>query len=85
MHDLDFLSAPCGGAAASAAATFAVNAGADVAVYFAAYAASADDTAAYRDHAGRLLARLLDVYEAGCWPLPAGWGARAGRNPGGAE
>ena len=50
-------------AAASDAARAAANADADAA---AAYAA------AYAAAAGALLTRLLDVCEAGCWPLPVG-------------
>ena len=41
-----------------------------IAAASAAYAAYAD-ASVYRKHAAALLTRLLDVHEAGCWPLPS--------------
>jgi hypothetical protein len=58
--------------AAAAAADAAYAAYSAAAATYAAYsaAAAAYAGAAYRVAAGALLSRLLDVCEAGCWPLP---------------
>lgn len=63
---------------AARAADTAADTAADNAFSAAVFAAEAADYAyaAYLDHAEQLLTRLLDVYEAGCWPLPEGWEAK---------
>ena len=56
---------------AAYATPYAAAADADYAAFYAAYVTYATADAAYEDLAGQLLTRLLDVCEAGRWPLTA--------------